>query len=491
MLSSEELRKIQRQLENNPTRNTKRKLKKKIKEHEYAVTYPKFTPFPHHRYFINRLTEEKTLVELIKVVKISTIFLLDTESVLVYRQQNRPGLIQLQIIPPDTSPIVLIVEINHLPSTNSSSFQLIKQLFRIVLDSNNVIYTWGTTNELYDFNQFELFNDQQIEMVDNRDLQNIFQRYWRTSHRHQPTQDCTCEECIGKNPNEKWSLQDAVAFQLKEWLDKRQTCSSFDMGLDPKLKETDQNELEFLRILTDYAANDCLAMEKLMISIQENPPQSIDQLFMDNHNETTNKIDEMIRSDINTNMLNQPMNFNPPSTNFVHQSIQNHQFEKQQRMESKLNLEDDGQERQERTQLEHHNNDEQNNDRKKNDIQDIEWNDKTILDETTKTKKRKNRLATLRQRRRHFKHEIKLRGIDPRFSITIVKEILRRYEISHTAVNIAKSSLTNRTSLYIGIKYRSRLREYHDRIKSLFTTDYYNEFQARHHLRRQHSYRIR
>lgn len=95
---------------------------------------------------------------------------------------------------------------------------------------------------------------------------------------------------------------------------------------------------------------------------------------------------------------------------------------------------------------------------------------------------KRNRARTLKQRQRHYRHEIIRRGIDSRFSIKIVKEILRRYEIPYTAVNISKSTMTGRTSLYIGIRNPSKLREYEARTKNLFTTDYYNEFRARHRL---------
>jgi hypothetical protein len=64
----------------------------------------------------------------------------------------------------------------------------------------------------------------------------------------------------------------------------------------------------------------------------------------------------------------------------------------------------------------------------------------------------------------------------------MVQEILRRYDVPYTALNISKSRITHRHSLYIGIEYRSKLKEYENRTRNLFTTDFYNEFRARHHL---------
>jgi hypothetical protein len=98
-------------------------------------------------------------------------------------------------------------------------------------------------------------------------------------------------------------------------------------------------------------------------------------------------------------------------------------------------------------------------------------------------RKQKNRTSTLRQRKRLYRYEIIRRGIDPRFSVTIVKEILRRYEVPYTLVQIARSKFTRRTSLYIGIRNPSKIREYERRTRQLFTTDYYNEFRTRHRFK--------
>ncbi|CAF4772967.1 unnamed protein product, partial [Rotaria sp. Silwood2] len=63
-----------------------------------------------------------------------------------------------------------------------------------------------------------------------------------------------------------------------------------------------------------------------------------------------------------------------------------------------------------------------------------------------------NRTCTLKQRKKLYKYEIIRRGIDRRFTITLIKKILREHSINFGALNISTSSLTNRTSLYICIK---------------------------------------
>src|SRR5262249_24754485 len=158
-------------------------------------------------------------------------------------------------------------EVNHLPPTNSNTFQLMKQFFRIVLNSNNAIYTWGTINELDAFVQFNLFNADDIKLSMAENLQSFFKMYWNKCHQHKRTEDCLCENCLKKKTTDTWKLQDAVAYQLHEWLDKRHTCSPFDIGLDPRLNELNPEQLEYRTTLINYAADDCLAMEKLMIDM--------------------------------------------------------------------------------------------------------------------------------------------------------------------------------------------------------------------------------
>ncbi|CAF4655453.1 unnamed protein product, partial [Rotaria sp. Silwood2] len=68
-----------------------------IKEHEYATKFIPFEPLPHIPYFINRTTTERCLHQLIKAATVSPEFTLDTESMNIYKKENKPTLIQLQI----------------------------------------------------------------------------------------------------------------------------------------------------------------------------------------------------------------------------------------------------------------------------------------------------------------------------------------------------------------------------------------------------------
>ena len=268
MLSEREIERIHRQLENPITGNARRRLKKKLIEHDYATYLPPFTPFSHHRYYLNRFTNDQTLREIIEMAQTSSRFTLDTESVNVFQQPNRPSLIQIQILQHDEPSFVLILEMNHLPPATSDKFQQIRHICRIVLDPRKKIFIWGSINELQSFLPFRLFTSEEIALSGNEDLQQTFQEQWQESHVHQSI-DCECEQCLGKLPTNTWSLQDAVAHQLHEWLDKRHTQSTFDIGLDPTFNEVDPTQRRLREQLSEYATNDCLAIEKLLSNMPQ------------------------------------------------------------------------------------------------------------------------------------------------------------------------------------------------------------------------------
>lgn len=511
MLSHQEIQTIQRTLAKNPTGPVKRKLQNKLTEHEYASKYSPFSPYVHHREFLNKKTDEKVLHQIINIAKDSEIILLDTESLTVYRQQNRPGLIQLQLLPPDTVPTVIIVEVHHLPPDHNNEFKLMQEFFRIVLDSNKVIYTWGTIAELEPFVEFNLFDLKKIYLPTNEDLQEFFKKYWQQCHQHQDTGNCECEECIGKKPDQSWKLLDAIAYQLHEWLDKRHTCSPFNIGLDPRLALQDTTQLEYRATLVNYAANDVLAMEKLIISMQERPPSI--KLTKEPTKRTEDTPDVQGEASIDT-MEGSPvmllLNTSSPASTLQQHPGPDEQVVQQQRLEQNNRDEqlDEVQQTEIRDEPEEtnhyqyqqtrihrsdgqHRNDYQHqrsrfhqpSGQHRNEYQRNQTQNRSIENDADIERKRKNHESTIRQRRRHYKYEIIRRGIDPRFSITIVKEILRRYGVPHTAVNISKSKITGRKSLYIGIRDSFKLRSYERRTRTLFTTEYYNEFCARNHIR--------
>ena len=249
---------------------------KKIKEERYSTLYKQFQPFPHTHYFINRSTDETTLKLLIQTASASDEFTIDTESINIPGKQNEPALIQLLMIHPYHASSVVIIECHHLIHKHHPHFKLIEKLFQVVLSSKKTNYIFGSKTELKPFIRFELFSLQQIESMTFINLQRNFKRYWQENHHHKPPnpenttqpEECQCETCIGKKPTESWSLQDCLAYELKQHLPKLLSQSKFNIGLDPTLRRLNSEERNHRRTLVEYACNDVLSMECIIRSLK-------------------------------------------------------------------------------------------------------------------------------------------------------------------------------------------------------------------------------
>jgi hypothetical protein len=279
MLSPEEHKDIKYKLDHIPDeikgktrRNLRAMYKKKLHEHFLASNFPPFQPLPYQQYFINHRTTELTLLHLIEAVASTKIFSLDTESVVVRGEQNKPTLIQLQIIFPNLFSYILFIEVWHLPRIHEQTFQLMKYLFYVLFNPENNIYIWGTSDELLKFLDFNLFSQEQIDLSNNINLQDKFKEHWNDKHPHRSSSSssndnttCDCEQCLGIEVGNTWSLQNAMAYGLNVWLDKRWTISAFDIGLEPIPNHHNEKEIEYRELITKYAAYDCLAIQHVLI----------------------------------------------------------------------------------------------------------------------------------------------------------------------------------------------------------------------------------
>jgi hypothetical protein len=127
---------------------------KSLKEHIYASKYEHFEPFPHFIYYINQTTCEPTLNQIVQTATTSNtfyIFILGTGSVNIYKKENKLALIQIKILLPHNSSMVLIFQMCHLLRQYQLTFKLIQNLFGITLNHDKKIYIWGKITELSTF----------------------------------------------------------------------------------------------------------------------------------------------------------------------------------------------------------------------------------------------------------------------------------------------------------------------------------------------------
>ncbi|CAF3999830.1 unnamed protein product, partial [Rotaria sordida] len=254
---------------------------------------------------------------------------------------------------------------------------------------------------------YQLFTSNQIYLSRNINVQTKFKNYWSDTYPHQSTSSsngtstCKCMTCFGILHDNLLALQDAVAFELHRWIDKRLTRQPFDIGLDPSLQHLNDKQMEYRQSLCNYAANDCDAIYQLIINtniINEQDPDNTTSSI------TPTNYELEITTDDNDQINNQESPL--PSIN----TSTNEPEHKQLSQEEK--------------------------------------------------KKIHNRSCTIKQRRRYYQHEIIIKNIDKRFKIREIKDILRHKNISFFAVNISTSSTANKRKLYIGIRDPSKLSSY-------------------------------
>ena len=224
---------------------------------------PPFVPLNHWQaYRINRTTAPSLLHDLIELARSTTRYTIDTEH---DYYTHEAALIQIEFIRQRS--IVILIETCHLPQTATVTFWLMKSLLAVVLSPSNSIYSWGNaTDELSQFVHYDLFSSSTIQRANNIDVQVDFKLWYNKIFLHtcglQPYEHdhslCTCIHRPVKHRQDQWSLQKAIAYAFREFLDKSRTNSKCRRQL------THSDELVL------YAVSDCLAVTKLHMLIDGN-----------------------------------------------------------------------------------------------------------------------------------------------------------------------------------------------------------------------------
>ncbi|CAF4059465.1 unnamed protein product, partial [Adineta steineri] len=256
---------------------------------------------------------------------------------------------------------------------------------------------------------------------------------------------------------------------------KRITRSPFDIGLDPNLVQLNSNQLEYRQTIIRYAADDCDAMFQLLISMdlinqqQSSPivPEELDDGL------------ELLLFDINQQheqeLLEQhQLITTTPTTDTTNNEIQSSTNNDDESMESSTSQDN---------QMSNTNNDgpcEQDDQQTPSVEPELESERRRRhRPSITEDAKRKihNRVCTLRQRRKYYRHEIIRNNFDLRFTIPNIKDILRQRHIPFTAVNFSQPSpVTGRRKLYVGVKNSFELKSSERKTYTLFTREHYEQF---------------
>ncbi|CAF1138413.1 unnamed protein product [Adineta steineri] len=138
---------------------------------------------------------------------------MDTEDQLISRRLSISALIQMEYVYEDNSPILLLIECMYLPKQNDPT--LIKTIFSM----RHNVYMEGIENEIKDFYQYNLFDKNDVNHVNNRNIQDEFKNYYNTTYPTSPD--------IKLKSNETYSLQFAIFNTFNEWLNERFTLENF------------------------------------------------------------------------------------------------------------------------------------------------------------------------------------------------------------------------------------------------------------------------
>jgi hypothetical protein len=185
--------------------------------------------------------------ELIHLAQKTKRFTIDTQ---FDKCTGRPSLIQIEFNNEVLS-IVALVEACHLPTDGTSlSFWLIHSLFRFVLQTSKVIYSWGSVAEALDpFVQYGYFTNETLKQLQNTDVQHEFSSWYR---------EFDPNGCANQR---RWQLTSALAASTDEYLDESEQSNVWSFGLFPC--NAAQWDLQKIGRLVNYASTRCLAITKI------------------------------------------------------------------------------------------------------------------------------------------------------------------------------------------------------------------------------------
>ena len=235
--------------------------------HQYQQQYPPFH-VPSVMYqvmYINKYTTCDTMNLLIEHAEECSEYSIDTEG---DKSTHETALIQIESIPRTLPKYIIILELAHLPSNNSSSKVLIKKFLQCIFRSGNKIYSWGDlAHELSNVTQEDLLCPLE---ADPYDIQALFSNWYLWARSQCGGCDLSnnkqCHQISPYRWKEKWALQRALIYVNGVFIDKSITVNDWSTLLDPAhstlSKTTHEQRIRYL-------INDCLATTYLRKAVVE------------------------------------------------------------------------------------------------------------------------------------------------------------------------------------------------------------------------------
>ncbi|CAF3423809.1 unnamed protein product [Rotaria socialis] len=447
-------------------RNKRQRDRKAEKERLYGELFAPYEPsHPYSLHFVHNATTCDELKMFIDNAQTTTNFVFDTESNYL---TNFPSIIQVMFMKQiQENSLVLIIETAHLPVESSYEFLQLKQLFYLIFRRQSHIYTWGALiDELTPFLQFNLFHLPVSSYIHN--TQQVFKLWFNDWLAFQSTLNDNDDQDnddtliinapafdpiiflhplainnIKRSRNESWSIQDATAYILNQYLPKKCTLRQWSIGLDDRiLNRTRTYSSTYRKKMISYAANDCTSLAAIITFMYQSHipsalqcvqyPSDIGEYSFDQEQNGSSLSFQVHLEDITTSDdedMDYPM--------AVHDINERHSMEISNAEPYHQQLHDDNV----LTII--------NDSNLLND--NINIKQKIRQRRTVQAQKRRNQKTSIRHRKNRYIYEI-IRPVN--MSIKLVKNKLKEFGINYLNVNIVRSQL------YIGLKSHQDQIEY-------------------------------
>ncbi|CAF3544580.1 unnamed protein product [Rotaria socialis] len=471
-----------------------RTAQKAQKNYQNQQQYPAFT-LPTSFYeiiYVNKFTTTETMQKLIDHVRHCHEFTFDTEG---EKSNKQLALIQIQTIPQQLPCFVVLVELLHLPSFNTLIFVKIKQLFTLIFQSKNKLYSWEwpITSQIFDiqlgFSDWYTWALSHCEVCSPSLLQHNVINDVCSNTNINSSSKCTCHEASPYRPGEKWGLQDAFIYTCQLFIDKSMTISYWAKVLDPHHSTLSTITREkMLR----YAIYDCFTTTYLARPVlstwtfQKVKNINVVDLFQASSSSTSPSLfslphehNTIINTNINPqilkNVIDNDLEFISEDSDddiTINQCrtipVNNALYEQISDDDIDISI---GQQQHQPSIESHSTHDRRTDERKRR------RSNEPKIRRSDAARQRRNRKRNYIHRLHRYLH-ILVRRIYHRFTMSSIKDILRRHHIYYRHVKIVASSLI------IGIKNSTLQQEFDQYLPvDLFDRNHYY-----HHRRHQHHY---
>ena len=224
--------------------------------HDPTVCMAFQRPIEFRCIYVHRRTKFIILSALIRLATVTRRYTLDVQFDIDpcpwLKNNVVPALLQIEFHLTEASPLVLLIDVAHVP-TNKRKRRALQLLCAKIFSPSNHLYTWKPwSNHLDGFRRCALLDLCDLTALNTYDVAQSFTEWYTMAF---PRSRLSGETA--------YSLQTAIFLTFAEWLDTSVQYAPWSCGIDVVDVTIDQRELR--RRMQDYALNNCFAISRLLI----------------------------------------------------------------------------------------------------------------------------------------------------------------------------------------------------------------------------------